>query len=50
MLGDESYAEGKIELVVHSDREGSVDRTREGNSNAGSLRLHTQQQDNGGQR
>lgn len=50
MLGDESYAEGKTELVVHSDAERNVDRTREGNSNAGSLHLHAQQQDNGGQR
>ena len=50
MLGDESYAEGKIEFVVHSDTEGNVDKAREGNSNSGSLQLHAQQQDNGGQR
>jgi hypothetical protein len=48
VLGDESYAEGKIELRVHGGTDGNVDRTRGGNSNAGSLRLHAQQQDNGG--
>lgn len=48
MLGDESYAEGKIELLVHSGTEGNVDGTREGHSNAVRLYLHARQQDNGG--